>query len=708
MFILILALFFTPIQAQDTKPGGLEKGIRQFFLSSPAEECEKNLPGCKNFYELTLNKESTTTANHFKSMAIFGTVFEFAEACHEGDKLTCDLVSSIFNDTKDDCQKFSPENNLLCHDVKNFRLKACAKIKDSLLESVCSKKPSSECRSDMICLLTWSYAFRESAENLKLSSPTIIKEFMQDYTDSKINVAGSTDIIYLGEPIKPDLLKAPLFPAPQKIRDFYLSTPKAKTIAQKTKPSFKPLTVVNNVFPHNVRQFLHPWNKGSGMTVVDWDGDGFLDVFAVDGENLLLFENVNGKEFKKFSINFPVSGHKGMLTDISVADIDDNGFPVIIVQSFPRTVYVLRWVGTQNAFLTETINLPNFSRTHAFVKFKSGLGIVFPGWSGIGSAPNPMASDYVARIDKKGWNFEILPNSEAPTLGVSVIERAPGVSTLVLNRDMEGGTDFHDISGDFLVKLPDSGKMNYFSHSTAFLKTTKNEDLWVTTGLGFDNGKDTKKRKFQEIPRGIEECAKNWSGEEKQLCVIKNTLGYTRLWPSLCTLHKNPEVAKICLTQNEVPGISGVKMPNPFKYSTQFYRNLKAPIIDEPANKLGAEMGQVWHVAPLQSPSMEGFLMSEARVSKSKIRKLWWMGVTKTGIQKTELTNSLGLSDPYDATQFALGDFDKDGQLDMVFKSGTDLVILKGDTGGDSSLTNNLQMGFQSRTLIKIPVNNKE
>lgn len=707
MFILLLVLFMNPLQAQ-IAPGPLEQAV-QNFLEQPLEECKKHFPECERLYELTLNKETKNLATRFKAAAVFGTVYELAEFCYLGDKLTCDLSSAILNDSKDDCHNFSQENNLLCSDVRNTRLNQCDKIKDPFLASVCSKKLLPACRSDMICLIAWSYAFREDAERLRTSSPTIIKVFNSDFKHSKELFLEHLHIFPPKKIIKPDIVEAPGFPAPERIVDFIVSKKDKSKVAAKTKPNFKPLTILKGAFAPNMRQLIHPWTRGEGLTVVDWDGDGFLDVFTVDGENLLFFKNINGTEFKKFSINFPAFGLKGFLIDISVADLDDNGVPAILVQSYPKTLYVLRWFKERNSFLTEIVTLPNQSRTHAFVKFKSGLGIVFPGWSAIGSAPNPSAADYIARYNKRDWTFEKLPSSEAPSLGVSVIERVPGQSTLVINRDLEGGTDFYDVQGDSLVKLPDTKKMNYFSHSAALLRTSKNEDLWVTPGLGgLGKDSDSVKREGQAAPRNFEECKNNWKDQEKEFCVMRFSRNLTRRWPSLCALNKNSEIVKICLAQNEIPGIRGVKMPNPFKFKLQFFKNLAAPVIDEEATKLGSEVGQIWHVSPLQSPSMEGFLMSEARTNASKLRKLWWMGVTKTGMQKTELTNSLGLQAPYDATQFALGDFDKDGQLDMAFKSGNDMVFLKGDTGGDSSLTKNLQSGHQSRTLIKIPVNFKE
>lgn len=704
MFFLLLAFLINPLNAQVKTSSALEKALYSFLTSPKVEECKVNFPDCEKLYELTLSKEATTTANHFKAMAIFGTIYDFAEACHEGNKLTCDLASAILNDSKDDCQKFTPENNLLCSDVKNFRLNSCDKIKDPLLASVCTKKITSECRSDMVCMITWSFAFRENAESLKLSIPEIIKVFSEQYSDSKSILESDLKIFHPEATIKGDVVRAPLFPAPEKIVNFSVKSKETQTQAptQKVNPTFRPLATVKNAFLPNMRQLLYPWNRGSGMTVVDWDGDGLLDVFTVDGENLLLFENVDGTSFRKHVVTLTSFGLKGMLSDVSVADIDGNGTPAILVQSFPRTFYVLRWLKERSSFSREMVTLPNYSNTHAIVKFKSGLGIIFPGWSGVGSAPNNMANDYVARIKNKEWSFEKLPNSQAPTLGVSVIGRAPGVTTVVLSRDLEGGTDFYDVSGDALVKIPDSGKMNYFSHSTALLKTSKNEDLWISAGLGFNKSSD-KKRIGQSAPKDIEECKNNWSSDEKKFCLLRLRKGLTIVWPSLCSLYKNFEMSKICLVQNENSGIQGVKMPNPFIYTTQLFKNLKSPVIDEAASKIASEVGQVWHMSPLKSPSMEGFLMSEARISQTGSRKLWWMGVTKNGLQKTELTNSLGV--PYDATQFALGDFDKDGQLDLVFKSDTDMVFLKGDTGGNSSLIENLQSGYLSRTLINIPVN---
>jgi hypothetical protein len=710
VFIILLALKINLLYVQAVVPGGIEKGIRLFLSSAPIEECKKHFSECEELYELNLLKETNNISTRFKAMALFRTVYEFAEACHEGDKLTCDLVTAIFDDSKDECHKFSPKNNILCSDVKNFRLNSCGNIRDPLLLSVCSKNLVSACRSDMVCMITWANVFRENAESLKLVSPTIIKAFYDDYNGSKSNIKNDLNYFPNIPLVESDIVKAPLFPSPQKIINFSVT----KTIILKskspkaTKPSFKPLKVIKNAFIPNMRQLFQPWSRGAGVTVVDWDGDGLLDIFTVDGENILMFENLDGIGFRKHSIALTLYGLKGVLIDISVADIDGDGTPSILVQSFPRNFYVLRWLKEKSSFSIETINLPNFSRTHAFVKFKSGLGIVFPGWNGISSAPNIMASDYVARFKNKKWTFEKLSNSQAPTLGVSVIERAPGISSIVLSRDLEGGTDFYDISGDSLVKIPDTGKMNYFSHSTAMLKTSENENVWISAGLGFNNGKDSHKRKLQANPKTREECDTNWTGAERELCILRYNRGFTSLWPSLCSLNKTFALMKICLAQYENPGIQGVKMQNPFVFTSQVFRNLNSPVIDIPASKLASEMGQVWHMSPLKSPSIEGFLMSEARTTGTSPRKLWWMGLTKNGIQKTELTNSLGLSETYDATQFALGDFDKDGQLDMVFKSDSDLIILKGDTGGDSSLTENLQSGHQSRTLIKIPVNKEE
>ena len=430
-----------------------------------------------------------------------------------------------------------------------------------------------------------------------------------------------------------------------------------------------------------------------------------MDVFTVDGDNIIFFENINGIEFKKFSINLVQFGLKGYLVDISVADIDGSGIPAIIVQSFPSKIYVLRWIKERSSFSTEIINLPNVSRTHAYVKFKSGIGLIFPGWNGIASAPNLKATDYIARVVDKKWKFEKIPNSDFPTLGVSVIERSPTETIVAINRDLEGGTSFYKVAGDTLVQLSNSSKLNYFSHSTAYLKKSKDEGIWINSGLGLNNAQDSRKRIGQLPPEDIEDCKKNWIGSEKEFCVIRHVRYRINTWPTFCPLFKSPELTKICEMQIEVTGIQNMKLKNRFDYRPQVFNNLESPIIADKASKLASEMGQIWHMSPLKSSSMEGFVIGEARSSPTKPRKLWWLSFSKDGVDKIELTDRLGLKNPYDAIQFALADLDRDGQLDIVFKSGRDMVFLKGDTGGDSSLEENLQSGHQSRTFIKIPAN---
>lgn len=702
----LLNIFSSTTLAQ-SRPGDAEK-IATLFIQGNQEACKSYFPECEKLYELILASKPQSLELKLKSAAVFGTVFEFTEACSEGDKNTCDMVKAIFNDASNDCQKFSKENNVLCSDVKSYKLNTCDKIQDSFLGSVCSKQLLPACRNDLVCMLAWSFAFREDAERLKNTSPSILKAFTKEYGEDDNFLRGNLKILGPKVTKKSEVIRAPLFPAPKKIVDFSVASTTKNKAVPKSKPEFKPFTTVKAVFAPSMSQLHHPWNRGVGMTVVDWDGDGYMDVFTVDGDNIVFFENIDGVQFRKFIINLPSFGIKSAMVDISIADIDGEGTPAILVQSFPKNIYVLRWLKERSSFSSELVTLPNFSRTHAYVKFKKGMGIIFPGWAGISSAPNEMANDYIARIKNKKWTFEKLSNSQTPTQGISVLEKVNGRTVVAINKDLEGGTDFYTVGDDSLTKLPDSGKMNYYANSTAFLKTSKNEELWLTSGYGSNStSSDGAKRKILLPPRDIEECKKITIDSEKEYCILRYNKHMTWAWPSLCLLY-NPDNVKICYMQTDVPGIKNVKMKDPTNYSAQIFKNLNSPVIDVASSKVVADLPQFWHMAPLQSPAMEGFIVSEARANSSRARKLWWLGLTKAGMQKFDLTNSLGLPESYGADTFALADFDRDGQLDMAFKSGNDMVFFKGNTGGDSSLTDNLQSGHLSRTLIKIPVNSKE
>lgn len=701
----LLNIFSSTVFAQ-LKPGDAEK-IATLFISDNPEACKSYFPGCKKLYELVLLSEAQSLELKLKSAAVFGTVYEFTEFCNEGDKNTCDMVRAIFNDTGDDCQKFNKENSVLCSDVKLYRLNTCDNIQDSFLGSVCLKQLLPACRNDIVCMLAWSFAFREDAERLKTTSPSIIKAFTKQYSEDVNLLRGNLKILNSKVTKKSEIIRAPLFPAPKKILDFTVSDTAKNKVTPKDRPEFKSFTTVKAAFTPSMSQLHHPWIRGVGMTVVDWDGDGYMDVFTIDGDNILFFENIDGIQFRKFIINLSSFGIKSAMVDISIADIDGEGTPAILVQSFPKTLYVLRWLKERSSFSSELVALPNFSRTHAYVKFKKGMGIIFPGWAGVSSAPNEMANDYIARIKNKKWTFEKLSTSQTPTLGISVLEKVNGHAVVVISKDLEGGSDFYTVGDDSLTRLPDSGKMNYYANSSTFLKTSKNEELWLTSGNVNDRLRDGTKRKIPLPPSDIEECKKLTIDSEKEFCILRYSRNMTWAWPSLCLLY-NYENVKICYMQNEIPGIRNVKMKDPTNYSAQIFRNLNSPVIDVAASKVVADLSQFWHIAPLQSPVMEGFIVSEARANSSRARKLWWLGLTKTGMQKFDLTNSLGLSESYLADTFALADFDRDGQLDMVFRSGNDMVFFKGSTGGDSSLKGNLQSGHLSRTLIKIPINSKE
>lgn len=711
MFTIILALLSNVLFAQNVskRPMNLEE-VTRAFLGSDLGICKKELPDCERLFDLTFYKTTNDISMKLKSAAVFGTLFEMADACHKSGKMACDLVEAILNDNKDECSKFNNTYSQLCTDVKNFRLNSCENVKDPFLSSVCLKKINPACQNDLVCLIAWSYVFRENVEILKIMRPEIRDALVKLYEEEKLLVKESqATLVYNKVPVQ-DLIKVPLFPSPLKMPIF--STPKKtnelnKSAVKKTL-KFEALFTAKDAFLPSMRELLYPWRRGEGVTVADWDGDGYLDVFTVDGDNVVFFENVNGTEFRKFSINLVQFGLKGYLVDISVADIDGSGVPAIIVQSFPSKIHILRWIKEKSSFSTETVNLPNVSQTHAYVKFKSGIGLIFPGWNGIASAPNSEATDYIARVVDKKWTFEKIPNSDSPTLGVSVIEKSPTETIISISRDLEGGTSFYTIVGDDFVQLPDSGKLNYFAHSIAYLKKSKDEGIWITSGLGFNNGKDDRKRIGVAPPKFFDECKENWTGSEREFCIIRYVRSQINLWPTFCPLFKFPEAIKICEMQNEVTGIQNIKLKNRFDFKSQVFSNLKSPVIDNKASNLVSEMGQVWHMSPLKSPSMEGFLIGEARTNPTKPRKVWWLSFSKNGVEKVELTNSLGLKNPYDATQFALADLNRDGQLDIVFKSGRDMVFLKGDTGGDSSLEENLQSGHQSRTFIQIPANPKK
>ena len=672
-------------------------------------ECKKVFSDCERIFELTLLKDTDDIRDKLIGAAVFGTLYEMASACNSLGKIVCDIVSAAFNDRKDECLRFNPSYTQLCSDIKNFRLSNCERVKDVFLASICLKKLLPACRNDTVCLVSWTYFFREDAERLRTAPIELQNSYSELYKLDKESVTDSLNTIVRIKTTLQTVVRAPMFPAPSLIKEFKISRglTKQDISAKKMKLGFKPLTIVKNAFVPSMRELLTPWKKGEGITVADWDADGYLDVFTVDGDNILFFENINGEEFRKFSIDLTYYGLEGYLSDISVADIDGDGIPAIIVQSFPNKVYVLRWIKEKSSFSTEIINLPNTSLTHSYIKFKKGLGIIFSGWNGISTAKNPLASDYVARVDsEKKWSFEKIVNSEVSTLGLSVIETAKNGIIVAISRGETEGTTFYKVVDDNLVKLPGVISLNYLSHSTAYLQKSNGEDVWISSGVGFYDGKGKQTRTGLIPPKDIEEC-KKWTGSGREYCVLRFEKSYINEWTTLCSLFKKKEYVKLCEMQNETVGIKNMKQlfNEKFDFGGQVFTNLQSPIIDEASSKLISEMGQVWHMSPLKSPSMEGFLLGEAHTNPKIQRKLWWMPLEKSGSEKIELTNNLNLSEKYDATHFSLGDFDRDGELDMVFKSGKDLIFLKGETGGYSGLENNLQSGHLSKTFIKIPSN---
>lgn len=709
VLLFVTLIFGGTLQAQSTplKIKNLNL-IAYSHQTSALGECKKIFSDCDRLFELTLLKDGGDVRNKLIGASVFGTLYDMAVACHSSGKVVCDVVNAIFNDTKE-CSKLSPTYIQLCTDIKNFRLNSCESINDSFLASVCMKKLLPACENDTTCLVSWAYFFREDADRLRTTPIEVQNTYSNIYNEDKESIKNSLSaIVRVSTPLQ-SVVRAPLFPSPSTIKEFKISRVEAKqsSSTEKKKLGFKPLIIVKNAFTPSMRELLTPWSRGEGITVADWDGDGYLDVFTVDSDNILFFENIDGKEFRKFTFDLTSFGLEGYLSDISVADIDGSGIPAIIVQSFPNKVYVLRWMKEQSSFKVEIITLPNTSLTHAYVKFKKGLGIIFSGWNGISSTQNSKASDYIARVDKeKKWSFEKIPNTEVSTLGVSVVEVSPSETIVAMSREQAGGTSFYKVVDDNLIKLPDTKKINYFSHSTAYLQKSESEGVWISSGLGFYDGKEKQKRISILRPQNLEECKTKWNGSGREYCVMRYERSYITLWTTLCSMFKKKEYIKICEMQNEISGFKGMKLYNDnFDFKGQVFTNLQSPVIDEVSSGLLLEMGQVWHMSPLKSDSMAGFLLGEASTNSKVVRKLWWMSLEKSGSEKIELTNNLGLSEPYDATHFSLGDFDRDGELDMVFKSGKDLVFLKGETGGYSGLENNLQSGHLSRTLIKIPAN---
>ena len=703
MLQIILNIFISISYAQ-LSPLLIEK-VATSFIEGDLETCNTYSIDCKRLFELTIFEDTSNLITQLKGTSVFLPVNDLTKMCSNANQDACNIISASFNDAQDDCQKFSKEYNSICSDMRSFRLNACQKIEDPFLGSVCSKKILPSCHKDLACLVAWSYAFREDAERFKLTPPEIQKAFIAQYQDDKKTIKNNLKNLNPNVVKVSEFIPAITFPAPGKLLNF--TAPISNFKIKNTSPKFKPLVVLDSVFTPGARKLLHPWRKEERLTVADWNGDGFLDIFSLDGSNVAYFENIKGTGLKKFSLELSAFGIKPTLVDISIADIDGEGVPAILIQSLPRSLYILRWQSEKKSFLVEQVTLPNFSQSHTYVKLKNELGIIFPGWAGIASSPDNMANDYLAKIKNKKWSFEKISTSKSPSFGANVVEKNNEQTVVVINKDHAGGTDVYRVGDEGLIKSPDTDKLNYYSTSSAYWKTAKGDELWITAGMSFLGEKNTHPEpSFRSSFKKIEDCKKGWSKNDQDFCVIKFNTRLTSFWPSLCLEYKNPDHVRLCLMQNEDAGIKGIKMKDPAKYTAQVLKNIESPIIDEAGSKVISQLGQIVHISPLQSPSLEGFLATEVPRNGSP-SKLWWISTSGGVIQKFDLTGSLGLKKPFDSTNFALADFDKDGQLDMVFRNGSDLVVLKGDTSGSSELKDNLQSGYQSRTLINIFKNSK-
>jgi len=117
--------------------------------------------------------------------------------------------------------------------------------------------------------------------------------------------------------------------------------------------------------------FYLPEIMGSGAAFLDYDGDGYLDIFLVNGGSLsaprltdptcMLFRNNRDRTFTNVTeqVKVNIKGFSGM--GVAVADYDNDGYPDLYVTGYPRS-YLLRNNG-DGTFrdVTETAGVMNMN-----------------------------------------------------------------------------------------------------------------------------------------------------------------------------------------------------------------------------------------------------------------------------------------------------------------------------------------------------------
>jgi uncharacterized membrane protein YraQ (UPF0718 family) len=300
----------------------------------------------------------------------------------------------------------------------------------------------------------------------------------------------------------------------------------------------------NHVDAHN---FIEPFVQGRGLTSGDFNRDGWVDIAAAAPDGFELYQNINGRRFKKVNLNIPaLAGREGLL--VAMADLNNDGWPDFYVTTFADGSFLvlnpLGDVPEQNVIpIPGRKTLATLSLSMGDTDRDGWLDVLHGNWNGgeLLTQPGEYATNEL--LLNKGLRF-------SPVELPRIEKELPGNSLTALisdinhdgRMDLMGGNDV-EVADQYYLNLgenrfqamepgntiiPESPLLN-MSIDTADYNNDLLLDIYMTGGAWLATPKDQLAIKFKDSKY----CNRMKDTEERRICIETWMLARSTLMPEL-------------------------------------------------------------------------------------------------------------------------------------------------------------------------------